>query len=47
MEDLSVVVLACKLHIMIRVILVFPVNLSLWVLTCKQYNIEFFLVNIS
>ena len=47
MEDVSVIVLACKLHIMIRIILVFAVNLSLWVITCKLYNIEFFLVNRS
>jgi hypothetical protein len=40
-EEKEKVVLACNLPVMITVILVFAVNLSLWIITCNQYNIEF------
>ena len=37
------VVLACNLPSISSVTLVFAVNLSLCILTCNQYNIEFYI----
>ena len=40
-EDMIEVVVTCNFPIMIRSTLVFAVDLSLSILTCNTYNIEF------
>jgi len=41
-QDWRKVILAYNLPSISSIILGFAVNLSLWILTCKQYNTEFY-----